>query len=82
MDEEFLLPVSFNGNDFEFPAKLLKFGYTFTLEVDIEGTKVHYELDEERNWRVLIPYEQIPGNKKTDANLLAAIAAVIEEITR
>lgn len=75
------MPVRFNGKDLEFPARLVQYGYHFRLEVDIEGTKVHYERDEERNWRAVIPYEEIPVTKKIDASLLKAIAAVIEEIT-
>jgi hypothetical protein len=82
MEEEFVLPVTFNGKDLEFPARLLKYGYTFKLEVDIEGTKVHYEMDEERNWRAIIPYKELPDNKRIDANLLKAITEAIEEITR
>ena len=76
------MPVTFNGKDLEFPARLLKYGYTVTLEVDIEGTKVHYEPDEERDWRAVIPYEEVPLNKRIDANLLKSITEVIEEIMR
>lgn len=77
-----MLPVTFNGKNFEFPARLLKYGYSFRLEVDIEGTIFHYERDEERNWRAVIAHEGIPVGKKTDANLLKAITEVIEEITK
>jgi hypothetical protein len=82
MEKAFFLPVTFNGKDLEFPARLLKSGYSFTLEVDIAGTKVHYEPDEERNWRVILPYEEIRADKRIDANLLKAITAVIVEIMR
>ena len=82
MEEAFILPVRFNGKDFEFPARLLKYGYSFKLEVDIEGTKIHYERDEERTWRAVIPYEEIPADKRIDARLLKAITVVIEDITK
>jgi hypothetical protein len=81
MEETFVLPVRFNGKDLAFPARLLQYGYSYRLELDIAGTKVHYERDEERNWRVVIPYEEIPITKRIDAHLLSAITAVIEEIT-
>jgi len=80
MDEEFLLPVTCNGKEFEFPVRLLKYGYTFTLELDIEGTKIIYERDEERNWRAVMPYGEIAVNKKINADLLKATSKAIEAI--
>ena len=82
MEGEFMLPVTFNGKEMEFPARLLNYGYTVKLEVTIEETKVQFEPDEERNWRALISYEDAQVNKKFDPNLLKAIAEVIEEITK
>jgi hypothetical protein len=54
MNDEFYIPVSFEGRDYNFPARLLNYGYAIKLEVDIEGTTILFEHDEERNWRALI----------------------------
>lgn len=77
-----MLPVTFNGKEMEFPSRLLNYGYTVKLEVDIEETKVLFEPDEERNWRALISFEDVQANKKLKADLLKAIAEVIGEITK
>lgn len=82
MDEEFELPVWFNNTELNFPAKLLNYGYSYKLEVDIDGTKFFFEPDEERNWRALIAYEELNANKKISADLLKAIASSIDEILK
>ena len=82
MDEEFELPVWFNNTELNFPAKLLNYGYSYKLEVDIDGTKLLFEPDEERSWRALIAYEELNANKKISADLLKAIASSIDEILK
>jgi hypothetical protein len=82
MNDEFYIPVSYGGNDYNFPARLLTYGYTIKLEVEIDGNTVLFEPDEERNWRALIPYDDIPTAKKTNSELLKAVAVAIEEITK
>ena len=82
MDEEFQLPVSFNNAELNFPARLLNYGYSYKLELDIEGTKLLFEPDEDRNWRALIAYEELNANKKINVELLQAIASSIEAIMK
>jgi hypothetical protein len=80
--DEFELPVSFNKKEFSFPARLLHYGYSYKLEVDIDGDKILFEPDEERNWRALVAYEDIGNNKKVNVDLLKAIVVSIEAIMK
>jgi len=80
--DEFELPVSFNNKEFSFPARLLNYGYSYKLEVDIDGDKIMFEPDEERNWRALVAYEDINSNKKINIELLKAIVVSIEAIMK
>lgn len=82
MEEEFELPVVFNNKEQSFTTRLLNYGNSYKLEVDVEGTKVLFEPDEERNWRALISYEDVQNNKKINAELLQAIALAIEEVLK
>ena len=82
MDDNFTLPVTYMGRNYNFPAQLLNYGYSYKLQVDIDGTNVLFEPDEERNWRALISYEDLQANKKLNPSLLQAIALVIDEITK
>jgi len=82
MDDLFELPVSFNNTELNFPARILNYGYSYKLEVDIDGTKLLFEPDEETNWRALIAYEELTANKKINVRLLQAIAWSIEKILK
>jgi len=82
MEDNFEIPVTFNNKQLSFPGRLLNYGYSTKIEIDIEGTKVLFEPDEERNWRALISYEDVQANKKLDPALLKAIAGAIEELIK
>jgi hypothetical protein len=79
---DFELPVTFNDKELLFPGKFLDYGYSSKIEMDIEGTKVFFEHDEERNWRALISFEDVQANKKLDKDLLEAIARAIDAVTK
>jgi hypothetical protein len=82
MNDEFFIPVHFNNQDYEFPAKLLQYGYSVKLEVEIESQTVLFEPDEERNWRAVIPYDEIPTARPLNGALLQAVAEGIAAITK
>jgi hypothetical protein len=79
---DFELPVLFNGKELVFPAKFLDYGYSSKIEIDIEGTQVRFEPDEERNWRALISFEDMQANKKLSRDLLKVISEAIDAVTK
>jgi len=81
MDESFDLPVTYNGKEEQFPAKLVKFGYSYRIEVEIDQSIILFEPDEERNWRAQ-SIGDIEKNKKITTGLLQAIVHSLEEITK
>ncbi|HPH33036.1 MAG TPA: hypothetical protein PLB49_14350 [Chitinophagaceae bacterium] len=82
MEPDFMLPVSFDEKDIELPVKVVQFGYVVKLEVEIEGTIVTFEPDEERNWRAVLGFEDLIAGKKVKKELLEAVASVIGDITK
>ena len=82
MQDEFLMPVTFKGKEIQLPCKFNQYAYTHKLEVDIEGTKVFFERDEERNWRALLSQEDLQVNKDLNVDLLKAISETIEQILK
>jgi len=78
--DEFQLPVTYNNETVYYTTVFLQYGYSYKLQVDIAGTPVFFEPDEERNWRAMLSYEDMLANKKLDAALLRAIAQSIEEL--
>jgi hypothetical protein len=79
---DFELPVIFDNKELVFPGKFLNYGYSSKIEIEIEGTKVLFEPDEEKNWRALISFEDLQANKKLNPDLLKAIAEAIEAIMK
>ena len=82
MVEDFKIPVLYNNQRLNFPAQLVRYAYSYKIEVDVEGTKIYFEPDEERNWRALVGYEEIEVNRNLNKELLKAIATSIEEIVK
>ena len=81
MDEKFELPVIYNGKQLLFPAKLIRIGYTYKIEVDVHGTPIFFEPDEERNWRAIM-HSETSTLKEPDQAVLQSIVDAIETITK
>lgn len=79
MDGEFDLPVSFKGDELLFKAQLIQFGYSYRIEVDVNGVLVSFEKDDEGSWRALIQPEQVERNK-IDRILLQSIVESLETV--
>ena len=82
MDEDFEIPVQYRGKEEQFTARLLPMGYVYKIEVEVHGTPVLFEPDEERAWRALVDPELPLVGKPPEPGLLQAIAASIEEILK
>lgn len=80
--DEFELALNFKGKDILLPVKLMNYGTAYKLEVEIDGTKVLFEPDEERNWRAMISYEDAQANKKLDTALLELIAKEFDRVLK
>jgi len=80
MDEPFDLPVMYKGEERLFPSFLQQLGFTHRIVVNVYGTEVAFEPDEERNYRALIEPEEMSREITTD--LLKAIAETIENIVK
>ena len=67
MDNTFEVPITYNGNDYLFSATLITYGYSYKMEVDVFGTLIDFEPDDEGYFRALINAAQlhdIPDIKK------------------
>ena len=79
MAEAFVITAIYKNKQLDFAAELITFGYSYRIEVMVNGVKVIFEPDEERNYRAYLPdaanAETIP-----DALLLKAIAEALEKV--
>ena len=51
MPESFLLSVQYKNEKKQFESELRVFGYTHKIAVNVNGTEIIFEPDEERNYR-------------------------------
>lgn len=77
MPESFTLTIFHKGVEQSYDAELRLMGYTHKIAVNIEGTEILFEPDEERNYRALLSEPEI-HNKKFDTELIGLIAAELE----
>jgi hypothetical protein len=82
MNEPFEIPVLFNGKELVFTARLVRFGYSHKIVVDVNGKEVFFEPDEEGNYRALQEPEESYGNRHANVPLLQAISEAIERILK
>jgi hypothetical protein len=80
--DEFELSLQLKGKVILLPVKLMNYGRSYKLEVEIEGTKVLFEPDEERNWRAMISYEDVQEHKILDTALLELIVKELDSILK
>ena len=82
MDEGFELPVMHKGKEVLFPARLLHLGYIYKIEVEMHGVLVHFEKDDERNWRAIVADTSSDFEKVINKELISDVIAAIEEVTQ
>jgi hypothetical protein len=80
MNDPFDLPVLYNNKEILLPAQLHQYGYSFKIEVGVNGTPVFFERDEDRNWRALIDPSTNELNGSLTLELLQAISTSIQKL--
>ena len=80
MEESFELPLTYGGKELLLPARLMKRGYVYRIELELNGTPVYFERDEEKNWRALVDPDA-PGPHKVDTNLVKAVIEVLQSVS-
>ena len=82
MTEEFDLDVVYDNKQLHFKARLLPGAYTHKIQVNVNGTEVLFEPDEERNYRAYIDPTNKEGLEQAHIYLLKEIALAIESIVK
>ncbi len=78
MNENLEIPVYYKGDYLYFTARVLSYGYSYKIVVDISGKQFIYEADEEGNYRAVAQIEVLQKGDKVDVSLLEAIALVLD----
>ena len=82
MDDQFDLPVEYKGSHYHFKTTLVVYGFSHRFNVDVHGQSILFEPDEEKNYRAILPYDDITNNKNIDINLLKKISEEIAGLVK
>jgi len=82
MDDIFQIPVSYKKEELLFPARLIMMGYVHKFLVEVDGQEFFFEQDDSGEYRALVDPGNLEQAKKTDIELLKAIATNIETVLK
>jgi hypothetical protein len=75
MNESFILPVIYQGTEYEFKARFERWGYTHRIAVLIDEITFTFEPDEEGGYRAL-------ATQTVALDLLEAVARKLAKLTQ
>jgi hypothetical protein len=71
------IPVTYNGSDLCLKAHVVRFGYVHHIVVELSGTQVTIERDEEGTYRALGDVEKLK-EYKVDVELVKEVITVLQ----
>ena len=74
--EDFDLDIEYHGETKTVHGTFGKYGWSYRFNVDVDGTAVIFEPDEERNLRAIVP-----SAKQHDATMKELVQLIAQEIT-
>jgi hypothetical protein len=77
MEESFELAVLYNDRELMFPARLLHYGYTYRIEVNVDDATIIFDRDEEKNWRARV---EDNSSKTPERALIESVLQSVESI--
>lgn len=80
VEEPIVLPVIFDGKEYEFETQIVPFGYLHKVLVTIDGHELSFEMDEERNYRVIDHSKDQKAIGKIKPGLLHAIVEKLQSL--
>ena len=76
--EEFEITINHHGEQKTFHGTFGKYGYSYRFTLDVDGSQIIFEPDEERNLRAIVPPAQHDNSKMRE--LVSLIAGELTAI--
>jgi len=73
------IPVTYKNEELSLKAHVVRFGYVNHVVVDLGGTQITIERDEEGNYRALGDAEKMEG-AKVDGDLIKAVVMMLQSL--
>lgn len=74
----FDLPVTYKGEEREYKARAVTYGYTYRFYILVDDTELVFEKDDEQQFRVL---QEHPAATPPDPALLSAIIDSLQQLS-
>ena len=81
MDDALLLPVEYNGKEYEFRLKIVSSGYAPRYFVWVHEVEVIFERDDEGAFRALIYNPETASSPLPERGLLESIGSTLQQLT-
>jgi len=78
--DEFEIPITHKGVDTQYFAKVLQLGYTYKIQVDVDGILILFEPDESRQFRAVLADFEADIAKPVDKELIETIAQTLNSL--
>lgn len=78
MDEPIELPVNYKGEEMYVHANVIAYGYSYKLSVDMNGTEVWFERDEQQQYRAILAHPET--SKQADPEMIRAVLETLESL--
>ena len=79
-DEQHILPITYKGEELEFPLQIVPMGFTYKFIVTVGDAKLIYEKDDEGEYRAMLADPNVFTGKMPDRELLIAINEVLQSL--
>jgi hypothetical protein len=81
VNDELTLSIEHKGEQKDYQARLVQFGYSYRIVVTVNDVGIYFEPDEERNFRIVaIPEQDEKLLRKIDKNVLSLLKEKLEEV--
>ncbi|OYY02375.1 MAG: hypothetical protein B7Y76_05665 [Sphingobacteriia bacterium 35-40-5] len=80
MNEQFLLPLTHHGEEWNLSAEFQPRGFGYVIQVTVHNQQILFERDEENNFRAMQTNGSLSDLPKPDQVLLANIAATLQQL--
>lgn len=80
MSDQFEIPVFYKGKDLLFTGMLISTGFTYKIQVDIDGVMINFERDDENNFRAVLHQSQLLQADKIDKALVKEIGETLQQL--